>query len=162
MSNMPKSVIALIFAHEMIHAEMYRKMLDALKDAKINEKTLQWDEWKDPKGFKKFLNSMENKYDGIFDYFVRYKHNIPRNEKSEWQHQMMAQHYRNIIKDVLTEYDEINTEITLTEEQKEALSWIGLMNDKFPSWNKLSQDEQEKIEGIQSDIKKNYKNGCNE
>ncbi|TXK74231.1 hypothetical protein [Mesonia sp. HuA40] len=65
---------------------------------------------------------MENKYFGIFDYFTRYNYGIPvGSNPNDYQHQQLAQHYRDIIKQALTDYDP-----SLTSAQKEALSWIGL------------------------------------
>lgn len=55
------------------------------------------------------------------------------------KYQMMAQHYRDIIKDTLKEYDNNNS----SEDIYEALSWEGL-RDTW-AWNNLSSQQKNSI-----------------
>lgn len=86
-------------------------MLDAVKATEISGNNLNWTNWTSEQFYNDFLDSLENKYFGIFDYFTRYKYST--DEPHEWQHQQMAQSYRNIVKQALTDYDS-----TLTAEQR--------------------------------------------
>ena len=148
---------AVAMIHEILHAEMYRKMLDAVKTAEINQTTLNWTTWTSEEFYNNYLNSLENKYFGIFDYFTRYNYGIPTNENpNDWQHQQMAQHYRDIVKQALTDYDP-----ALTEEQKDALSWIGLNTADIVAWQNLTPEEQTAINNLQTQIKNTFPNGCN-
>lgn len=145
---------AVAMIHEILHAEMYRKMLDALKAAQNNQTTLDWaNDWT-PLQFQQFVESLENKYEGIFDYYTRYDWNTSTPNGS--QHQQMAQHYRDIIKQALTDYDP-----TLTASQKEALSWIGLNSADVVAWQNLTSPERTAINNMQSQIKNTFPNGCN-
>lgn len=59
-TNMPKIVIADTFMHEMIHAEIFRKLLSlASSNGNIDVNLL-----------KQYLNA--HNYPGLFDYYVRY------------------------------------------------------------------------------------------
>ena len=72
------------------------------------------------------------------------------------QHQQMASHFRDIVKQSLTDYDS-----TLTMEQKEALSWIGLNSADIVAWQNLTPEERTAINNLQSQIKNTFPNGCN-
>ena len=147
---------AVAMIHEIIHAEMYRKMLDAVRDAEISGDNLNWTNWTSEQFYNDFLDSLENKYFGIFDYFTRYNYGIPvGNEPNEWQHEQMAQHYRGPIKQALTDY-----EPTRTEEQKEALSWIGLNEANRKAWQNLTQPERDVIDQKIAQIQNTFPNGC--
>lgn len=147
---------AVAMIHELLHAEMYRKMLDAVKEAEISGNNLNWANWTSEQFYNDFLNSLENKYFGIFDYFTRYNYGTPvGNEPNDWQHEQMAQHYRDVIKQALTDYDP-----TLTNAQKEALSWIGLNEANIKAWQNLTQPERDTINNTITLIKNTFPNGC--
>src|SRR5699024_7636765 len=79
------------FMHEVLHADMYRKMLDAIIDSDPQAGSLDWNTQEE---FDSFLKSLENKYFGIFDYYTRYNYGIPvGTEPNDWQHEQMAQAY---------------------------------------------------------------------
>tara|TARA_B110001450_G_scaffold256547_1_gene287456 strand:+ start:1518 stop:2294 length:777 start_codon:yes stop_codon:yes gene_type:complete len=151
-TNKPDVFKAVAMIHELLHAEMYRKMLDAVKAAEISGNNLNWANWTSEEFYNDFLDSLENKYFGIFDYFTRYKYST--DEPYEWQHQQMAQSYRNIVKQALTDYDS-----SLTETQKEALSWIGLNKANIVAWQ--NNNNKDAIENTLTNIKNTFPNGCN-
>lgn len=102
--------MARTFIHEMIHAEIYRKLLSLAKQGSI-----PWS--------PTFIKSIRNDYSGLYDYYMRYYYNMPSGIlPGDPQHQMMAQHYRNIIINAMKEYDNSHP-----NELYENLSWIGLM-----------------------------------
>ena len=142
---------AVAMIHEIIHADMYRKMLDAVRDAEISGDNLNWTTWNNPTDFENFVESLQNKYFGIFDFYTRFEWNT--STPSDAQHQLMAEQYRNIIKQALTDYDP-----TLTEEQKEALSWIGLNEANIKAWQNLTQPERDVID--QTITQNTFPNGC--
>ena len=150
--NKPDVFKAVSMIHEMIHAEMYRKMLDAVKAAEINQTNLQWDTWPNNTDFEDFIESLQNKYFGIFDFYTRFEWNT--SNPSSAQHQLMADRYRNIIKQALTDYDS-----TLTNTQKEALSWIGLNEANVVAWQNYSNKTS--VTSILTTIKNTFPNGCN-
>ena len=151
-TNKPDVFKAVAMIHELLHAEMYRKMLDAVKATEISGNNLNWAIWTSEQFYNDFLDSLENKYFGIFDYFTRYKYST--DEPHEWQHQQMAQSYRDIVKQALTDYDS-----SLTETQKEALSWIGLNKANIVAWQ--NHNNKDAIENTLTNIKNTFPNGCN-
>lgn len=68
----------------------------------------------------------------------------------------MAQHYRDVVKQALTDYDP-----TLTDAQKDALSWLGLNRADIVAWQNLSPSEKTAINNLQSQIQNTFPNGCN-
>ncbi|WP_157603742.1 hypothetical protein [Polaribacter atrinae] len=159
--NKPDVFKAVSMIHEVIHAEMYRKMLDAMIVAQANGTTLDWTDLTYDE-FRQYIDvTLQNKYFGIWDYYVRYDDNDDTPDNG--QHQQMAQHYRDIVKQALTDYDP-----TLTEEQKEALSWIGLNEANIVAWQNLDEDpnlntqqEQAAINTTITQIKNTFPNECN-
>ena len=145
---------AVAMIHEILHAEMYRKMLDAVKTAEINQNNLNWRDWPNNTDFGDFIEALENKYFGIFDYYTRYDWDTSTPNNA--QHQAMAQHYRDIIKQALTGYDP-----TLTEVQKDALSWLGLNSANIVAWQNLTPEERTAINDLQTQIRNTFPNGCN-
>ena len=127
--NRPSLSVARTFIHEMIHAEMFRKLLSVAQHPSIQLDQNQ-------------LIQLKNDYPGLYDYYMRWKWNVPQGQSpSSAQHEAMAQHYRNIIKQALQEFD--NAQIS---EVYEALSWIGLQNTV--AWYNLSQNERDNINQI--------------
>jgi hypothetical protein len=159
--NKPDVFKAVSMIHEIIHAEMYRKMLDAMIVAQGAGTTLDWTNLTYDE-FRQYIDvTLQNKYFGIWDYYVRYDDNDDTPDNG--QHQQMAQHYRDIVKQALTDYDP-----TLTEEQKEALSWIGLNEANIVAWQNLdenpnlnTQQEQAAINSTITQIKNTFPNECN-
>jgi len=83
---------------------------------------------------------------------MRWKWNIPQGQSlSSAQHEAMAQHYRDIIEQVLEEFDN-----TQTDEVYEALAWTGLQNTV--AWNNLSQSERDNITQTVTDFNSNNSN----
>ncbi len=155
--NKPDVFKAVSMIHEIIHAEMYRKMLDAVRATEISGNNLNWANWTSEQFYNDFLNSLQNKYSGIFYYFTKYKYGVPSaNEPNAWQHQQMAQYYRDIVKQALTDFDP-----TLTDQQKNALSWIGLNTADIVAWQNLTPSERTAINSLQTQIKNTFPNGCN-
>ena len=150
--NKPDVFKAVAMIHEIIHAEMYRKMLDAVRIAQINQTTLQWDTWPNSTDFRDFVESLENKYFGIFNFYTQFEWNT--STPSSAQHQLMADRYRNVIKQALTDYDS-----TLTDAQKEALSWLGLNEANIVAWQNYSGKSS--VTSTLTNIKNTFPNGCN-
>ena len=117
--NRPSLDIARTFIHEMIHAEMFRKLLS------LSSSNGEIDVLK--------LNTMltEHNYPGLYDYYRRFGVN-------NMQHEQMASHYRGIIVDLLKEFDN-----TLTEEQYQAIAWTGLK--ETVAWTQMDDLQKNKI-----------------
>lgn len=143
----PQLDIARTFVHELIHAEMYRKLLSL-----AGQPNIPWT--------KTFIMSIKDDYLGLYDYYMRYEFNVPLGQSpSDAQHELMAQHYRQIIVQVLKQFDN-----TQTSETYDALSWIGLMGngslDKATglttnptkAWANVSQAERLKIINIRNNF----------
>ena len=75
---------AVAFAHEVIHAEIYRKMLSAAQKGDLDPANMS------PQEQVNYINNLRNDFPGLYDYYYdRYK--------PTWNHNMMAQHYRSAI-----------------------------------------------------------------
>jgi hypothetical protein len=141
---------ATVFAHEIIHAEIFRKMLSAaqlgtlLPDSSNMTIKQQTD----------YVKSLKNNFPGLYEYyFTRYK--------PTWNHEMMANHYRTTIADVIQEFDNNR----LPRSTYEAVAWLGLgkleTNTSTIAWEKLSVEQKAVINAL---IKENFYNGpstCN-
>lgn len=108
--NRHKLSIARTMIHEIIHAEIFRKLLSISQHPSIQLTTNQ-------------ILQLRNDYPGLYDYYMRWKWNVPQGQTpSNPQHEAMAQHYRKIIKQALKEFD-----VSQPEQTYDALSWVGLM-----------------------------------
>ncbi len=106
----PPLDIARTFIHEMIHAEMYRKLLSLAGQGEIPWST-------------DFISSLRNDFPGLYDYYSRFFYNRPEGiPVGDPQHNLMASHFRDVIKSALREFDP-----TQPEEIYDSLSWTGLM-----------------------------------
>jgi len=120
--NRPGIDIARTFMHEMIHAEMFRKLL-SLSSTKGEIDVSK-------------LNQMltQNNFPGLYDYYTRYGIN-------GMQHEQMAAHYQNTMISFLKNYDS-----RLTAAQYEAIAWVGLKGTS--SWNALTQAKKTSLNNI--------------
>ena len=83
---------AVSFAHEVINAEIFRKMFSAAQNNNLDPANMIRQQQID------YVNSLKDNFPGIYDYYIeRYRPN--------WNHNMMAQHYRNTIADIVQEFD---------------------------------------------------------
>lgn len=140
--NRPGLSIARTFIHELIHAEIFRKLLSVAGSPNIS---LTQDQ----------LVQLRNNYPGLYDYYMRYKWNIaPGQTPSDAQHEAMAQHYINIIKQALREYDNH----AHSEETYTALAWEGLMGTV--AWNNLSPSQRASITNLIASFA-NSNSNCN-
>ena len=109
LSTVPSLDVAGTFIHEMIHAEIFRKMMIAAQNGSLDPASMTTQQQIN------YVNNLKNNFSGIYDYYVNRYH-------PNWTHQMMAQHYINIIIQVLKQYDN-----TQSSEVYEAIAWGGLM-----------------------------------
>lgn len=133
----PNLSIARTIIHEVIHAEMYRKILSILNNGgNLNGLTeAQWEE--------KLSNG---DYPGIFDYYSRFG-------EAGMDHELMAAHYRTVISDFLKEL-----EPGLSQDIYDALAWEGLKNTT--SWNSLSSDQRNIISNTISNFNNRGGESC--
>ncbi|WP_291285341.1 hypothetical protein [Flavobacterium sp.] len=109
----PTLNIARNFIHEMLHAEMFRKLL-----VLSGKNEIPWS--------AEFIESIKDDEVQISEYYLKYKYMPPAGQSpSNAQHELMAQELRGIIIDVLKQYDNTQSEDVYT-----ALSWIGLMGEE--------------------------------
>ena len=109
LSTVPPLDVAGTFIHELIHAEIFRKMMIAAKNGSLDPVNMTSAQQIN------YVNNLKNNFPGIYDYYINRYH-------PNWTHQMMAQHYLNIIIEVLEQYDS-----TQSDEVYESIAWIGLM-----------------------------------
>ena len=135
----PNLMVAKTIAHEVIHAEMYRKLLSLANQGNINFDQFSKQERID------YLISIRDNFPGIYDYMRRHKN---------WQHQQMATHYRNVIADMLQEYDGAQK----SHDWYMDIAWEGLQYLNIYTWSSLSQSEKDRINNTISSYINNNKN----
>ncbi|WP_026946303.1 hypothetical protein [Algoriphagus marincola] len=99
--------LARTMAHEIIHAELFRKVRSVNNQISIND------------------------FPEIYDYYIRYLKN--------WQHEQMAAPYRNLIADIIQEFDNGKNSRQFYMD----LAWEGLINTS--SWENLSIPEKQRV-----------------
>ncbi|WP_426485384.1 hypothetical protein [Flavobacterium sp. 2] len=123
---------ATVFAHEIIHAEIFRKMLSAAQNGSLDPQTMT------PQQQIAYVNSLKNNYPGLMDYYYNRTH-------PTWNHDMMASHYRGTIADIIQQFDNNR----LPRSTYEAVTWFGLgkLGDgqKTVAWTNLSSVQQTTI-----------------
>lgn len=139
------SATALI--HEIIHAEIYRKMLSAAQVGTLDPSNMSIQQQVD------YVDNLRNDFPGIYDYYIqRYK--------PTWNHNMMAQHYIGVIADAIQQYDNYS----LSRESYEDIAWAGLRKLKdgnySVAWNNLSYLQQQRILKNLSDYFFNGPSNC--
>ncbi len=122
--NRPSLSVARTLMHELIHAEMYRKLLSL-----ANQGDLNYSGWSIQEQ-RSYVNSIRNNFPGIYDYYRRYVKN--------WQHEQMAQHYRGQIEQGLRQFDNSKPQSLYN-----TLAWVGLQNTA--AWNNLTIAQKENI-----------------
>ncbi|MGG8498097.1 hypothetical protein ACQY1Q_16955 [Tenacibaculum sp. TC6] len=134
-SNLSDLGAATTFAHELIHAEIFRKMLSAAKKGDLNYHNNQNYTTQDRINY---VNSLKDNFPGLYDYYwKRYK--------STWNHNMMATHYRTTIADIIQNFDNNR----LSRSTYESIAWAGLgeieNNQSTVAWQNLTSIEQQAI-----------------
>lgn len=120
-ANTPKVIIAYAFMHEMIHAEMFRKLLSISSTPQGN---INWAE------VKNLLNT--HNYPGLFDYYTRYLAS-----DANLDHSIMGAHYITIIVNYLKQiYGNKFTDI-----EYKTIAWSGLRESK--AWKLLPTSERQ-------------------
>ena len=140
-SNRNELEVARTLFHELIHAEMYRKIQSV--------------------GGRENLN-IDN-FPGLFDYYSRYFKVRQRNGTWHYpngtpQHNLMAEHYIGFITDALMEYDGVAKQDQQLRSLYEALAWMGL--EITTVWESKSDHEKQTIENQQRQIRQG-RSGCN-
>ena len=150
----PNLLVAKTIAHEVIHAEMFRKLLSLAKQGHLSFTGWTTQQQTD------YMISIKENFFGIYDYMRRHKN---------WQHQQMATHYRETLARILQEYDTGNA---VSDNQQPTqlymdLSWEGLIyengNNAIYTWTSLPQTEKDRIKSvIASYISDNINQTCTE
>ena len=124
----PNLLVAKTIIHEVIHAEMFRKLLSLANNNGNIDVTS--------------LNQMlqQGDYPGMLDYYFRYGNNI----NSNWQHQQMAAHYRETIARFLQEFDTgtVLDNNTQPNQLYLDLAWEGLIYSNITAWQGIMDDAE--------------------
>ena len=144
LAETPPLFVADIFIHEIIHAEMFRKMMIAAESGNIDPTIMTTQQQID------YVESLRNNFPGLYDYYMRYEYNVPSGqEPSNAMHELMAQHYISIIVSALKQYDN-----TQTNDVYNAIAWCGLkgtgssfdstglLPNSTTAWKNLSAQER--------------------
>ncbi|MFD2727494.1 hypothetical protein [Hyunsoonleella rubra] len=146
----PNLLVAKTIIHEVIHAEMFRKLLSLANDnGSIDVDLLQF-------------TLYQGDYLGMLDYYYRYGNNI----NSTWQHQQMAAHYRETIGRVLQEFDtgKVVDDNSQPDQLYLDLAWEGLNHNNLVAWkDALTQEEKDRINQVINNYISQYPNqNCTE
>lgn len=139
---------AVAFAHEVIHAEIFRKMLSAAKQGHLNLGLYT------TQNRINYMNSLRDNFPGLYDYYwKRYR--------PTWNHNLMAEHYRSTIADIIEQFDNSSKNRQIYED----IAWAGLrvLEDDMNSvaWNNLSGVEQQRIIRNLTNFFHNGTSNCN-
>lgn len=111
----PRLDVFRTFVHEIIHAEIFRKLLSCSELPHVNIDNYTQEQ------YTNLMINLSNNFPGLLDYYIRYSEN--EGNLSGFHHDMMAQHYIGIIVAALKEFDN-NAH---SDEFYTALAWVGLM-----------------------------------
>lgn len=131
-SYRPNLMTAKTIAHEVIHAEMFRKLLSLAKQGNLN-----FSNWTRQQQID-FTLAIKNDFPGIYDYYRRHK---------DWQHEQMASHYRQTIADILKDFDNNQHQSQFYLD----VAWEGLIKSNITSWTDLSLSEKDRIKKVLGD-----------
>ncbi|GAA3730879.1 hypothetical protein GCM10022422_11330 [Flavobacterium ginsengisoli] len=131
LSNLSDLGSATVFAHEIIHAEIYRKMLSAAQIGTLMPDSSNMN----PQQQVNYVNSLKNSFPGLYDYYYK-------RWKPTWNHEMMANHYRSTIASIIKQFD--NNRLPLST--YESIAWLGLgkldTNITTIAWDNLSSEQK--------------------
>lgn len=102
----------------MVHAEMYRKLLECAQLPHVNFQDYTDTQWRN------FAYDLRNSYEGPYDYYSRYHFNNAN--PSATQHNAMESHYRDMMIEALRDFDNNQHSDVFYN----AISWIGLKIQK--------------------------------
>ncbi|WP_264531457.1 hypothetical protein [Flavobacterium sp. N502540] len=122
---------ATVFAHEIIHAEIYRKMLAAAQIGTLTPDSSNMS----PQQQINYVNSLKDNFPGLYDYYYK-------RWRSTWNHEMMANHYRSTIANIIQQFDNNR----LPRSVYESIAWLGLgkldTNVTTIAWDNLSSEQK--------------------
>ncbi|WP_421893702.1 hypothetical protein [Marinoscillum sp.] len=124
--------ISTILAHEMIHAEMYRKVASVPNG---------------PQGAD--LDTFQYNFPGLYEYYRKYK---------DWSHEAMARHYRYQIKNFIRAIDIATNGSDANNSIYDDLSWTAL--DGTSAWKNTLTAEQ-KSDILNTLTNEEFKGKCN-
>lgn len=112
--NTSTILVGFALIHEMVHAEIFRKLLDVSDLPYIPKKhSPEWESF------------MNNLYEGFYEYFDIYvRLSFKTTNPTELQHELMAQNYIETMVRALTDFDKNKH----PKEFYEDIAWIGLQN----------------------------------
>lgn len=142
----PNLMTAKTITHEVIHAEMFRKLLSLAKQGNLN-----FTGWTAAEQ-KNYIMSIKDNFPGIYDYYTRYNWNT--STPNNTQHQQMATHYRETIADILQSFDNNQHSHQFYMD----LAWEGLKYSNISTWSNLSQEEKDRIGKVIDDYTNANKN----
>lgn len=126
-NNRPEIVVAYAFIHEVIHAEMYRQLLEVANiNGSISLAKLEQ--------YVKNNNQKE-----LFNEYIRNRHS---KNSTNYQHNIMAKKYINVVVDFLKEMYGSN----YTDKEYLTIVWMGVQNTD--AWNNLPKKEREEYKKI--------------
>ena len=128
--------------HEVIHAELYRKLMSVAQKGNLNPG--QWTQQEQVN----YVNGLRQNFPGIYDYSRRYVNN--------WQHAQMATHYRETIAGALQEFDNSSHPWQFYMD----LAWEGLRDSNVSSWNSLSSSEKNRITTVINNFRQTGSKAC--
>lgn len=127
LAQYPELVVAQAMIHEVVHAEMFRKLIASGYQVSIED------------------------FPGLFDYYSRFMPLLDENGVKHYpngtpQHNLMAAHYITIMAEALAEYDNFIG----TDDEYKAIAWLGL--EKSIVWSALETSVKIQIKADQLSI----------
>lgn len=116
--NTSTILVGFALIHEMVHAEIYRKLLELKDTPYVNKRNLE------PKEWKKLLDNMKNKFPDMHEVYSYYE--LRTNIPNESQHEYMAQKYVNAMAKALADFDRNKKNWDFYKN----IGWLGLQNSE--------------------------------
>ncbi|KGN80732.1 hypothetical protein HQ35_05115, partial [Porphyromonas cangingivalis] len=155
MKNLSNITCALILMHEMAHAEIHRVLLSLSKGPVIDMHEVWKELLKDRANADGKVSKMKIA-PGVYEYYDKFRDELT---KEQVQHEILAECFVPFFISTLKTFKEKFLNQTITEEQYEALAWMGL--DRTQAFKLLKEKKRKRLKSdLEKFLKDNKAEDC--